>query len=102
MKDHEIARLVNHVTNAVKRICPNAPQMLRQVISRAVNRKIRKPIARKEFDIDKYEFSDIGIDRAAIEHGNVISLYNFEMRTSINKQDAIAMAKHFKLTADDL
>jgi hypothetical protein len=36
MKDHEIAELVNEVTKQVKRVCPDAPQCLREVISRPI------------------------------------------------------------------
>lgn len=40
MKEHEIAELVNAVTKQVKVICPDAPQCLREVISRAVNSEL--------------------------------------------------------------
>jgi hypothetical protein len=40
MKDHEIAALVNEVTKQVKRICPDAPQCLREVVSKAVKSKL--------------------------------------------------------------
>ena len=36
MKDHEISAIVNELTREVKRICPDAPQQLRQVISRVI------------------------------------------------------------------
>ena len=42
MKDHQIAELVNEVTSQVKRICPDAPQCLREVISNAVKNKLPK------------------------------------------------------------
>lgn len=38
MKEHEVRELVNEVTREVKRICPNAPQSLREVVSKAVKR----------------------------------------------------------------
>ena len=59
-------------------------------------------INRKPFDISEYEFEDGDIERVAVEDGNVVALYNFELNTAITKRDTIALAKHFKLTADDL
>ena len=41
MKDHEIARLVNELTKQVKLICPDAPQMLREVISKTVTKQVK-------------------------------------------------------------
>lgn len=55
----------------------------------------------KEFDISGYEFSDddINIHNAI---GDRYELYVTSKCIELNKQDAIALAKHFKLTAGDL
>ncbi len=60
-----------------------------------------QPIPRKEFDISGYEFSDgdINIHNAI---GDRYELYVTSKCIELNKQDAIALAKHFKLTASDL
>ncbi len=41
MKDHEKAKLVNDLKAEVKRLCPDAPQQLRAVISRVVSENIK-------------------------------------------------------------
>ena len=60
-----------------------------------------KPIPRKELDISGYEFSDddINIHNAI---GDRYELYVTSKCIELNKQDAIALAKHFKLTVEDL
>ena len=53
-----------------------------------------------DFDIEEYEFSDSEVIAELNDDGNVwlcATAYS-----SINKRDAIALAKHFKLTDDDL
>lgn len=56
----------------------------------------------KEFDISEYDFGEfrfIGLD----ENKDVELKGRYRYAAScINKQDAIALAKHFKLTASDL
>lgn len=42
MIDHEIAAMVNAIRDEVQRICPNAPQMLREVISKVVTQHLKK------------------------------------------------------------
>tara|TARA_B100000700_G_scaffold311500_1_gene393516 strand:+ start:121668 stop:121832 length:165 start_codon:yes stop_codon:yes gene_type:complete len=42
LADHEVAALVNELRDEVKRICPNAPQMLREVISKVVTKHVKK------------------------------------------------------------
>ena len=59
-----------------------------------------KPIPRKEFDISEYEFSDSEVEVETNEDGTVwLCAVAY---SSVNKRDAIALAKHFKLTAEDL
>lgn len=64
-----------------------------------------KPIPRKPFDIEEYEFSDIFGSHHSSADGNVyftaIELGR-KVKFSIAKEDAIALAKHFKLTTEDL
>jgi len=63
----------------------------------------RKPITRKTFDIREYEFSDKDIFNHFITKDK--SRVNFDFDSELmpsdtigfNKQDAIALAKHFKL-----
>jgi len=60
-----------------------------------------QPFPRKEFDISGYEFSDGDINtHNAI--GDRYELYVASECIELNKQDAIALAKHFKLTSGDL
>lgn len=40
MKDHEIAQLVNAVTKKIKVICPNAPQSLREAVSKTIKTEL--------------------------------------------------------------
>ena len=64
----------------------------------------------KEFDITQHEFSDSNIthdgDTLNITHeqwGGFLDGYSVEtLYLEFNKQDAIAIAKHFNLTAEDL
>lgn len=63
-----------------------------------------QPIPRKEFDISAYEFSDLEIERA-IQHDSdevQLDMMDGSRPALINKRDAIALAKHFKLTSEDL
>lgn len=65
---------------------------------------------KKEFDITSYKFSDGRLehdgDTLNAEHqvfGNHIDGYSTEyLYLDLSKGDAIALAKHFKLTAGDL
>jgi hypothetical protein len=55
--------------------------------------------------IETYEFKDGDIEGATIESGDHIYLHDRDYDISIlwiYKDDVIAMAKHFKLTAEDL
>ncbi len=57
------------------------------------------PIPRKEFDISKHEFGyAFCSDYASI----TFEMYEGQSDLILEKQDAIAIAKHFKLTAEDL
>ena len=64
----------------------------------------------QQFDITKYEFSD---SRLSFECDNLLITHQewmchtsgyaeVEIYADISKQDAIALAKHFKLTEGDL
>ena len=62
-----------------------------------------KPIPRKKFDISKHEFSDERIEFSQDEGGLLVEIEDFyHVAACINKNDAIAIAKHFKLTVEDL
>lgn len=59
-----------------------------------------------EFDISEYEFSDLPPVAYEIDDGTIgfviLGSSHGDITVDINKLDVIAMAKHFKLTADDL
>ncbi len=55
----------------------------------------------KPFDITKYGFSDSGVECCEIGVG-ILTLYNPELTTNINKDDAIAIAKALGVAAEDL
>lgn len=66
--------------------------------------KTNKPIHRKEFDISEHKLDrcddklvQSGLDLEMCRHDNYAN-----PSFNIRKQDVIAMAKHFKLTASDL
>lgn len=59
-----------------------------------------KPIPRKEFDIEDYCPSDLHMLNVNSDGNIEFSVGDFPK--TINKQDSIAFAKHFKLTQDDL
>lgn len=62
-----------------------------------------KPIPRKKFDISEHEFSDERIGFSQDEKGLLVEVEgDFYEVAYINKGDAIAIAKHFNLTAGDL
>lgn len=64
-----------------------------------------QPIPRKEFDITKFDFGDSDIWKVQItKHGNdVIFFTEYGSKLStVNKEKTIALAKHFKLTVEDL
>lgn len=63
--------------------------------------KDAKPIPRKKFDIREYEFSD-SIAEFEVEVCDTLVLKSHGSWFSFDKDDAIAIAKHFNLTADDL
>lgn len=42
MKDHDIAELVNNLTKEVHKLCPDAPQCLREVTSKTVVSKLKE------------------------------------------------------------
>ena len=60
-------------------------------------------MSEKEFDIAQHEWSDSDI---RYSHRSGEELYfdinGTQLPIFVDKQDAIAMAKHFKLTAEDL
>lgn len=59
-----------------------------------------------DFDIEKYEFSDCNIvDINSYVNGATIAVtlsWIADGYLELKKQDAIALAKHFKLTQEDL
>tara|TARA_Y100000310_G_C20704371_1_gene833771 strand:- start:7765 stop:8148 length:384 start_codon:yes stop_codon:yes gene_type:complete len=59
-----------------------------------------KPIPRKKFDISEYDFTDKSVyyDRGA----ESLYLGSDDSEILLIKQDVIALAKHFNLTAEDL
>ena len=59
------------------------------------------PINRKPFDITKHEWSDSGIERLEVG-GGVLTIYSPEHTVNLTFDDAIAIANHFGLTAEDL
>ena len=60
-----------------------------------------KPVPRKAFDISEYKFSDCYLT-VNNSWDDIIELACVIDFIDIRKNDAIAMAKHFKLTADEL
>lgn len=76
-------------------------------ISKALHTKVMKTAKQKYgFDISDYEFSDKGVLSCHNSKcGKLLLIRSRESRfgsLEVNKQDAIALAKHFKLTAEDL
>lgn len=63
--------------------------------------KKAKPIPRKKFDISEYEFSD-SIAEFEVEVGDTLVLKSHGTWFSFDKDDAIALAKHFNLTEEGL
>lgn len=65
--------------------------------------ELKKPLeAKEEFDISKYQFEDALPKPWNIENNGDL---NFELGDAffgITRDDAIAIAKHFKLTGEDL
>ena len=63
-----------------------------------------KQIPRPPFDISEYVFSDstIIVDESRVNDCTLGLNTQSETFVDIRKQDAIALAKHFKLTASDL
>lgn len=60
-------------------------------------------MSEKEFDITQHEWSDSFISVESLNtDSDVIRLDNDMYLVDINKDDAIAISKHFKLTAEDL
>lgn len=60
-------------------------------------------MSEKQFDITRHKWSDNFINTCEYEtNSDAIRLDNDMYLIDIEKADAIAMAKHFKLTADDL
>jgi len=61
-------------------------------------------IKRKQFDITEHEFSDIYNDTEKVDPSILDVKFWLADREdlTLNKKDAIALAKHFKLTEDDL
>ena len=64
-----------------------------------------KPMPRKSFDISEYEFKYFDSACVSVDSENEIEIQIHEAQECtkyITKSDAIALAKHFKLTADEL
>ena len=61
-----------------------------------------KPIPRQQFDITKHEFSCSRLKNDTLDYHDHVHFYTPYNTAYINKQDAIALAKHFKLSEDDL
>lgn len=40
MKDHQVAKMVNDLTREIRKLCPDAPQQLRAVVSRVVRKNL--------------------------------------------------------------
>ena len=54
-------------------------------------------------DIKNYEFSDMYMPKVLSENETAVALNVEDLPwVAINKSDVIALAKHFKLTAEDL
>ncbi len=56
---------------------------------------------KKPFDITNHEFSDAGIECCEIG-GGVLTMHNPELTTNLLFDDAIAIAKAFGVTGEDL
>ena len=70
-----------------------------------INDTTYQPIPRKEFDITKFDFGDSDIWKVQItKHGNDVIFFTEygSKHSTVNKEKTIALAKHFKLTAEDL
>lgn len=70
-----------------------------------IKESITKPIPRKKFDISEYEFSDKYATYTGCSASMVhIDVLNCGIPNGIffDKDDVVAMAKHFNLTAEDL
>lgn len=77
-----------------------------------INKSVAKPIPRKKFDISEYEFSDAANDSGVEFRCSLWTYPDIEINVKdvnggdntavLMKEHAIALAKHFKLTADDL
>tara|TARA_R110000851_G_scaffold303237_1_gene460785 strand:- start:177 stop:539 length:363 start_codon:yes stop_codon:yes gene_type:complete len=63
-----------------------------------------KPIPRKAFDISEHEFSDDEISREVQATSDCVQLdmVDGSRPALLDKNDVISLAKHFKLTADEL
>lgn len=62
-----------------------------------------RTIPGKEFDITEYKFSDPEIGATQFDDDEVqLDMVDGSRPALLNKRDAIALAKHFKLTASDL
>lgn len=62
--------------------------------------KIHNPIPRKEFDISECKFNgEIGIEQS---DELSITFTEYEQAVTLGRNEIVAAAKHFKLTASDL
>jgi len=61
-----------------------------------------KRIPRKEFDISDYEFSDGDIAVVSKVSHRIKIRSNYSAGVFLSSRDVIALAKHFKLTAENL
>lgn len=62
-----------------------------------------KSIEREPFDISNYKFNDLNVYDSSVRGDFVdIELYHEYNILSLSERDAIALAKHFNLTAEDL
>ena len=63
--------------------------------------ELKKPLeVKEEFDIDNYK--PYWVDRISKQSDGNVTLHSQHSGFTLNKQDAIAIAKHFKLTGEDL
>lgn len=61
-----------------------------------------RPIPRKPFDITQHEWSCGSFYSSKVNGDSVILEGDYCVDYTVNKSDAIAIAKHFKLKAEDL
>ena len=82
----------------------DAPIMMGNTKPMVITGVVKVKIAKPDFDITKHKFSDENIRVLDVTDDVSIDFYlnDLEREGFIQKIDAIAIAKHFKLTGDDL